>query len=328
MPEEKMLRFNRRAALLAAMCVAVQLFAPSAVAQAFPNKPIKLIVPWPPGGSTDVTMRVLAEATAKHLGQPIVVENKPGAGGTLGVTALQSAKNDGYTITQVPLGVFRLPFTTTVTYDPMKDITYVIGISGYTFGTVVPADSPFKSMKDMADYAKANPGKLTWGSTGIGTAPHLMMEEWALNEGLQMNHIPYKGSADQMAALLGNHVMAGADATGFGPHVDAGKLRLLATWGERRTKRWPQVGTMKDLGYGIVSNSPYGIGAPKDTDPAIVKVLHDAFKKGMEDAAHLAIMDKYDQELLYMSSADYARFARETMEKERKLLEKLGLTKK
>jgi len=323
-----MTRSISRAALLAALACFVQLFSLPVLAQAFPNKPVKLIVPWPPGGSTDVTMRVLAESTSKHLGQPIVVENRPGAGGTLGVVALQSAMADGYTITQVPLGVFRLPHTTTVNYDPLKDITYVIGISGYTFGTVVPADSPIKTMQEFAAYAKANPGKLTYGSTGISTAPHLMMEEWALAEGLQLNHIPYKGSADQMAALLGGHVMAGADATGFGPHVDAGKLRLLATWGERRTKRWPQVPTMKDLGYGIVSNSPYGIGAPKGTDPAIVKVLHDAFKKGMEEAAHLAIMDKYDQELLYMSSTDYAKFARETMEKERKLLEKLGLTKK
>lgn len=315
----------RRLAWLALIClVAAGTFAR---AEGFPNKPVKLIVPWPPGGSTDVTMRVLAQTTAKYLGQPIVIENRPGAGGTLGVIALQGAAPDGYTITQVPLGVFRLPHTTVVNYDPLKDIAYIIGISGYTFGTVVPADSPFKSMKDFAAYAKANPGKLDYGSTGVSTAPHLMMEEWALQQGFELHHIPYKGSSDQMLALLSGQLMAGADATGFGPHVDGGKLRLLATWGERRTKRWPQVPTMKEL-YGIVSNSPYGIGAPRGTDPAVIKVLHDAFKKGMEDPEHLAIMDKYDQELLYMSSEDYARFARETMEKERKLLEKLGLTKK
>ena len=317
----------RRMTWLALLCCFAHGMAAVAQTQGFPNKPVKLIVPWPPGGSTDVTMRVLAQATSKYLGQPIVVENRPGAGGTLGVVALQAAPPDGYTITQVPLGVFRLPHTTAVGYDPLKDIAYVIGISGYTFGTVVPADSPFRTMQDFAAYAKANPGKLSYGSTGISTAPHLMMEEWALAQGFELHHIPYKGSSDQMLALLGGHVMAGADATGFGPHVDAGKLRLLATWGERRTKRWPQVPTVKEL-YGIVSNSPYGVGAPKGTEPAIVKVLHDAFKKGMEDPDHLAIMDKYDQELLYMSSGDYAKFARETMEKERKLLEKLGLTRK
>lgn len=296
-------------------------------AEGFTAKPVRLIVPWPPGGSSDVTLRALAQASSKYLGQPIIIENKPGAGGTLGVVALQSAQPDGYTITQIPLGVFRLPHTSVVNYDPLKDISYVIGISGYTFGTVVPAESPLKTMKDLADYAKANPGKLDYGSTGISTAPHLMMEEWALQQDFSLHHIPYKGSSDQMLALLSGQLMAGADATGFGPHVDGGKLRLLATWGERRTKRWPRVPTMKEL-YGIVSNSPYGIGAPKGTDPAIVKVLHDAFKKGMEDPEHLAVMDKYDQELLYMSSEDYAKFARETTEKERKLLEKLGLTKK
>jgi len=312
---------------LALICCITHGMAASAQAPGFPNKPVRLIVPWPPGGSTDVTMRVLAQATSKYLGQPIIIENRPGAGGTLGVIALQSAAPDGYTLTQVPLGVFRLPHTSAVSYDPLKDIAYIIGISGYTFGTVVPAGSPFKSMQDFAAYARANPGKLDYGSTGISTAPHLMMEEWALQQGLEFHHIPYKGSSDQMLALLSGQLMAGADATGFGPHVDGGKLRLLATWGEHRTKRWPQVPTMKEL-YGIVSNSPYGIGAPRGTDPAVVKLLHDAFKKGMEDPDHLAIMDKYDQELLYMSSEDYAKFARETLEKERKLLEKLGLTKK
>ena len=300
---------------------------PSTLAQSFPNKPVKLIVPWPPGGSTDVTMRVLAQTTSKYLGQPIIVENRPGAGGSLGVVALQSAPPDGYTITQVPLGVFRLPHTSTVNYDPLKDIAFVIGISGYTFGTVVPADSPFKSMQDFAAYAKANPGKLDYGSTGISTAPHLMMEEWALQQGVELHHIPYKGSADQMLALLSGQLMAGADATGFGVHVDSGKLRLLATWGERRTKRWPMVPTMKEA-FGIVSNSPYGIGAPKGIDAATLKILHDAFKKGMEDTEHLAVMDKYDQELIYMSSAEYSKFAKETMEKEFRLLQKLGLVKK
>ncbi len=322
-----MARLFRYPTRLVCLLFAMTAVMPSALAQTFPTKPVKLIVPWPPGGSTDVTMRVLAQTTSKYLGQTIIVENRPGAGGSLGVVALQSAPADGYTITQVPLGVFRLPHTSTVNYDPLKDIAFVIGISGYTFGTVVPADSPFKSMQDFAAYAKANPGKLDYGSTGISTAPHLMMEEWALQEGFQLHHIPYKGSADQMLALLSGQLMAGADATGFGVHVDSGKLRLLATWGERRTKRWPMVPTMKEL-FGIVSNSPYGIGAPKGIDAATMKILHDAFKKGMEDAEHLAVMDKYDQELIYMSSAEYSKFAKETMEKEFRLLQKLGLVKK
>ena len=322
-----MSRLFRYATRLVCLLFAMTAVMPSTLAQSFPNKPVKLIVPWPPGGSTDVTMRVLAQTTSKYLGQPIIVENRPGAGGSLGVVALQSAPPDGYTITQVPLGVFRLPHTSTVNYDPLKDIAFVIGISGYTFGTVVPADSPFKSMQDFAAYAKANPGKLDYGSTGISTAPHLMMEEWALQQGVELHHIPYKGSADQMLALLSGQLMAGADATGFGVHVDSGKLRLLATWGERRTKRWPMVPTMKEA-FGIVSNSPYGIGAPKGIDAATLKILHDAFKKGMEDTEHLAVMDKYDQELIYMSSAEYSKFAKETMEKEFRLLQKLGLVKK
>lgn len=120
-----------------------------------------------------------------------------------------------------------------------------------------------------------------------------------------------------MTGLLGGHVDAAADATGWGPHVDAGKMRLLVTWGEKRTKRWPDVPTLKELGYDIVSNSPYGIGAPKGMDPKVVKVLHDAFKKGMEDPAHTSVLEKYDQELWYLSSEDYARYARETFAAEK-----------
>lgn len=318
---------KRRTLIQAAGAVAVAGAAAPLRAQNFPTRPITLICPWPAGGSTDVTLRALAEATSKHLPQPIVVENRPGAGGTLGIVALKSAQPDGHTISQIPLGAFRIPHTQKVPWDPLADITYVIGVSGYTFGVVVPANSPFKTFKDLVEWARANPGKLDYGSTGTGTSPHLTMEELALAQGLKFNHIPYKGSADLMTAILGGQIMAATDATGFAPHVEAGKLRLLVTWGERRTKRWPDVPTLKELGYGIVSNSPYGLGTSKGVDAAIVKILHDAFKKGLEDPKHLATLERYDQDVWYMSSADYAEYARQTFAKERALMEKLGLAK-
>jgi len=278
--------------------------AAGAAAQQFPTKPVTLIVPWPPGGGTDIVMRALAEATAKHLGQPIVVENRPGAGGTLGAVAMLNARADGYTITQIALPVLRVPHINRTPYDPLADLTYIIGVTGYTFGVAVRADAPWKSFSELVDYAKANPDKVAFGTPGPNTSLHITMEEIAWKQGIKWTHVPYKGDAENMAALLGGHINASAAATAWGPHVTAGKMRVLVTWGERRTKSWPDVPTLKELGYDIVSNSPYGIGGPKGMDPQVVRILHDAFRKGMEDPAHVAIVERYDWELWYRSTED------------------------
>jgi tripartite-type tricarboxylate transporter receptor subunit TctC len=309
----------RRLALGAALFA----LAAGAAAQPFPTKPVTLICPWPAGGSTDITMRALAEATAKYLGQQVIIENKPGAGGTLGAVALLNARPDGYTVSQIPLGVFRVPHLEKTAYDPLKDFTYLLGVSGYTFGVVVPADSPYKSFSDLVAFAKANPDKIAYGTPGANTSLHVTMEEIAWNQGIKWVHIPHKGNAPNMLAILGGQVNAAADATGWGPHVDAGKLRLLVTWGDKRTKRWPSVPTLQELGFGIVSNSPYGLAGPKAMDPKVVQILHDAFKKGAEDPIHLAALEKYDQDLWYRSSEDYAKYARETFAAEKATMERL-----
>ncbi len=301
----------------------------AALAQDFPNKPVTLIVPWPAGGSTDLAMRALAEATQKYLGQTIVIDNKPGGGGTLGPGNMaQTARPDGYTLSQAPLGLYRIPHMQKVAFDPQKDFTYILNLTGYTFGFVVRADAPWKTFREFLDYAKANPGKVNYGSTGTGTSPHLIMEMIGAKEGIDWTHVPFKGNADGTAALLGGHIMGMSDATGWGPHVDAGRFRLLVTFGASRTKRWPAVPTAKELGLGIVANSPYGLVGPKGMDPRVVKILHDAFKKGLEDPIHLSAVEKYDQEIFYMSSEEYAKWAAETYREERKLIERLGLLAK
>ena len=193
---------------------------------------------FPAGGPTDITMRSLADNASKILGQPVIVENKPGAGGTLPAQALQSAPADGYTVAQIPLGVFRLPYTTKINWDPVKDITYVLNVTGYAFGLVVPADSQLKTWTHFVAWAKANPGKLTYGSTGTMTSPHLTMELIAQKLNLELLHVPYKGSADLMQSILGGNIMAAADSTGFAPQVEAGKLRVLNTWGAERLTSW------------------------------------------------------------------------------------------
>ncbi len=295
----------------------------------FPTKPVTLICPWPPGGSTDVQMRAIAEATQKHLGQPIIIENKPGGSGTVGpATMVAAARPDGYTIAQLPITVFRLPHMVKATWDPLKDFAYIIHLTGYTFGVVVKTDSPWKTWQEFIAHAKANPGKVTYATPGAGTTLHITMEQIALKEGIKWTQVPMKGGAETTPAVLGGHTHATADSTGWGPQVDAGALRLLVTWGNARTKRWPNVPTLKELGYGIVSNSPYGFAGPKGMDPKVVKVLHDAFRKGMEDPAYLKILDRLDMEPFYLGTDDYAKYAREQYEEARVIVEKLGLAKK
>lgn len=303
--------------------------APQAWAQSFPSRPITLIVPWPAGGSTDRHLRTLAEIASTHLGQPIVVDNRPGAGGTLGpgTMALQ-ARPDGYTIAQFPLGMLRMPHMQRTNWHPINDFSFILGVSGYTFGFVVRADSPYKTFQDYVEAARREPGKIDYGSTGTGTSPHLLMEEVATAVGIKLNHVPFRGNADLMQAVLGGHVSAGSDATGWDRFVDAGQMRLLLTFGEQRTKRWPEVPTAKDLGYNVVSQSPYGLVGPKGMDPAVVRTLHDAFKKAMEDPRHLEVLGQLNQEVWYRNSEDYRAWAIATFEKDRQLIERLGLAAK
>ncbi|AEG91754.1 tripartite tricarboxylate transporter substrate binding protein [Ramlibacter tataouinensis] len=313
-------------AAAAAASPALSSFAQSGAA-GFPNKPIRLLIAFPAGGPTDITMRQLADNAGKVLGQPVVVENKPGAGGTLPAQQLQTSAPDGYTLAQIPLGVFRLPYTTKINWDPVKDIAYVINVTGYAFGIIVPSDSPIKTWADFVAYAKANPGKLSYGSTGTLTSPHLTTELIAQQLGIQLNHVPFKGSAELATAISGGHIMAAADSTGFAPLVQAGKVRVLNTWGDKRLEKFPDAPTLKELGLNIVQNSPFGIGAPRGTPPDVVARLHDAFKKAMEEPSYVQALAKYDMVPMYMSSSAYGKFAQDTFNTEKALVEKLGLSK-
>ncbi len=299
----------------------------SALAQGFPNRSITLIVPWPAGGSTDTHLRKLAELASKPLGQAIIIENKPGAGGMLGPASMaRNAAPDGYTLSQLTISAFRQPHMQKVDWDPLRDFTYIIGVSGYTFGVVVRSDSEFKTFGDLIAYARANPGKLSYASTGTGTSPHLLVEQVADKAGVQLLHVPFKGNADSTQALMGGHVMAQSDASGWGRFVDAGTFRLLVTFGGERT-RWGAP-TAKELGYDVVSYSPYGIVGPKGMDPKVVKILHDAFKTAVDDPENRKVLQQLDQVDWYRSSDDYARWAVETFASERAMIEKLGLIAK
>jgi len=291
---------------------------------AYPQRPITLIVPWPAGGSTDISMRILAEQASKRLKQPLVVENRPGAGGTMAMPLLQMAKPDGYTIAQMPQPVFHIAHTQKVLWDPIRDTTPILQISGYTFGIMVPMGSPFRSVADMLRWARVHPGELTVGSNGTGTTPHTAMAELMEQQGITYVHVPYKGTVEQVFAVASGQIMVGVNSTGFAPYVASGMLRLLATFGESRSKRWPDVPTMKELGLGVVALSPYGIVGPRGLPSAVVQTLHDAFKAAMQDPSHRDEIAKYDQELLYLGSQDYGRFMCETFAAEKRSVDRLA----
>jgi tripartite-type tricarboxylate transporter receptor subunit TctC len=214
-----------------------------------------------------------------------------------------------------------------VLWDPIRDTTPILQISGYTFGIVVATGSDFRNVSDMFAWAKNNPGLLTVGSNGIGTTPHLAMEELFARSGMRYIHVPYKGTAEQMLAVASGQLMVGVNSTGFGPYVESGKLRLLATFGDKRSKRWPEAPTMKELGYNIVAMSPYGIVGPRHLPKHITQVLHDAFKAAMFDATHQHEIAKYDQDLAYLNPEDYAKSLVDTYEREKEWVQKLSLAK-
>lgn len=319
------MRLPRRQFVIGSLGAVVAGVTPLARASTYPDRPITFVCPWPAGGTADATMRALCSAAGKALGQPIVVENKVGASGMLGLKAMASAKPDGYTVGQIPISITRFSQLGSVQLDPAKDLTYLARTSGQTFGIAVRADSPHKTLKDYVAAAKAAPGKVTYGSAGIGGATHVGMEEFALAAGIQLNHIPYKGGAPALQDLLGGQIDALADSSSWAPHVKAGKLRLLATWGEKRTQEFPDAPTLKDSGYNVVVDAPNGVGAPKGLDPAIEVKLREAFKTAAASPEFAAACAKIDAPLLYLDGPDYAKYVAEVYRKETQLIERLKL---
>ena len=319
-------RIGRRQLVLGALSATALTATSSRLsAQTWPERSITFICPWPAGGTADQSMRALCSVAARVLGQSIAVENKVGASGMIGAKALASAKPDGYTIGQIPISVTRFSQLGTLAADPRKDFTYIARTSGQTFGIAVPANSPFKTRKDFVAHAKANPGKVTYAHAGVGGATHVGMEEFDSVAGIQINHVPYKGGSEALQGVLGGHVDALADSSSWAPHVEAGKLRLLATWGELRTARFKDVPTLRELGYDVVVDAPNGIGAPKGLDPAVAAKLRDAFRQAANSPEFKAVIDKLDAPLLYLDGPDYEKYVHTVYQKETVLIDKLKL---
>ncbi len=291
----------------------------------YPNKPITLVIQYPPGGSTDLTARALANGAKKYLGQPIICENKAGGGGTVGVAIVASKPADGYTIGIVTSSPTMAYHMGKLNFHPLNNLTPIIRWANYLFGITVRSDSQWKTMQEIIQYVKQHPETVSYGSPGVGTPPHLAMEELSMVAGTKFIHVPHKGIAENVTALLGKHIEVISDSSGWAPMVDAGQFRLLATWGEKRCDRYPQVPTIKEIGYDVVARSHLGVIGPKGIPKPIVAKLANAFQKAMEDPEFLEVMKKFDMPSYYLGTEDYEKYMRSDFENIEKLVKKLGL---
>jgi tripartite-type tricarboxylate transporter receptor subunit TctC len=236
-----------------------------------------------------------------------------------------TARSDGYVVSQIPTSLLRAGILNKTVFNPATDLTYIVGLTGYTYGVVVKREAPWATFQDLLADARRRPGEITYASSGTASTPHLTMMQIAQRRGIDWVHVPYKGSAETINAVLGGHVDVGADGTSWAEQVDAGQLRLLVTWGAQRTTNWPSVPTLREIGIDLVKNAPYGIAGPKGMAPQIVGALHDAFKKALDEPSYLVALRKLDQEPSYMSSRDYAEFVVREIAEQRRLINELGL---
>ena len=301
---------------------------PAFAQAAFPSKPISVLCPFPPGSATDAIARALSQVLSKSLGQQVIIENRPGAAGTLaaGVVA-QSSNPDGYQLAIAPATLFKVPHLQKVPYDPLKDLTYIMNFSGYTFALVVPESSPWKTFADFAAFAKANPGAIQIGTSGAGSTGHAATIKVAQKIGADITHVPFKGGSEVLQAFVGGHINAVIDG-GWAQIEKQGKGRVLLAFTEKRIARLPNVPTAIDVGIDHVARSPIGLVGPKGMDPKVVKVIHDAFKAALTDATYRRHLETYDLEDAYLSGEDFYKLAQRMWVDERKTLEAVGLVQK
>lgn len=279
-----MTALNRRALLALAALAPL----PS-LAQGYPARPIKLVVPYAPGGGADSVARIVAKKVSENIGQSIVIENKGGAGAILGTDLVAKAEPDGYTLLLGQSGPISInpAVYKSLPYDPIKDFAPVTMMTGYPYILVVNSDTAAKTLQEFVALAKARPGAMNYGSTGVGAANHLVAELFNGKAGLKMTHVPYRGTALAVADLLaGTLTMVFGDPVSVLPHMKSGKLRALAVTSAQRSPVSPEVPTVAESGYpGFEALAWHGILAPAKTPPEIVTRLNAEFVKALADPA-------------------------------------------
>jgi tripartite-type tricarboxylate transporter receptor subunit TctC len=306
-----------RALLAASLCAgwALHVIAP-AHAQSYPNRPIKVVVPFPAGGPTDGMARIISERLGTVLGQSIIIENRGGgAGGSIGAKAVASADPDGYTILMTPGGSLTTgpAVHKNIGYDPFKVFTPVAKLIETPQYICVHPSLPVKSLAEVAAYAKANPGKINWGSQGFGTGTHLLSELFKLETGADIVHVPYRGTAPMLAAILAGEVQIATDpSTTVLPHIQAGKLRPIAVTMAQRTSKLPDVPTTAEAGYPkLLAAFWLGVVAPAGTPSDIVNKLNAAFRESLNDPPTRARLDALGAEVKIGSPQEFGKFLAE-----------------
>ena len=316
---------NRRPALVALSCL-LGLAATAAQAQDYPSRAITVIVPYAPGGTTDILGRAFAQSMSKTLKQTVVVENKAGAGGTMGVLDMRTAKPDGYRLTLVPVSVFRQPHVQKVQFDPIGGLSYIASFSAYDFIMGVAAESPYKTVQDVVADAKKHPNEVSYGTPGRNTGNHVAGALLAKAAGVEMTHVPYKGDSEAINALLAGHIKTAILTNGILNFMDAGKVRALAVAAEQRPPAFAKIPTFKEAGYDIVIPSPLGIAGPKGLPQPIVEKLDAAVKAALDDPEVKKTMATYGVRSDYRDHKAYTAFAREMFAREKEIVSGLGLT--
>lgn len=299
--------------------------------QNFPTKPINLLVPTGPGGPVDLTARLLAEIAKDYFGQPVIAINKGGGGGILPAAIVAKEKPDGYNLAILPQSAFvQIPQMREVAYDPMKDFEFIIKYMVFGGGIICRGDKPWKSMKDVVDYSKKYPGEVTFGAVGIGSATHIAGELIALKEGVKWRVVPFDGGVKMNTALLGGHVdLAVTELLSVRGLIKAGEVRVLAM-DDVMEKAEEFAGTTKfeELGYESPSGGTFGIAAPKGTPSSITKMLHDSFKKAIDDPRYAEGCKKLGVIKAYNSGEEFFRILKREYEVRGKIIRHLGLEKK
>ncbi len=316
---------KRRLLTLAVACTGLLLGLGARAQADYPSQAITIIVPYAPGGTTDVLARALATSLSRQLKQSVVVENKSGAGGTLGVVDMLRAKPDGYRLTLVPVSVFRQPYVQKTPYDPIRDLTYIASFSAYDFILAVAADSPFKSLKDVVNFAKSNKEGVDYGTPGKFTGNQVAMALLGKAAGVPFVHVPYKGDSEATTALLGGHVKTIVSTNGILNFMESGKVRALAVAADKRPPAFASVPTFREAGYDVVVPSPLGLAGPKGLPPAIVQKLDAAVKAALDDPDMQRVIKTYGVRTDYRDHQAYAEFARSNFDAEKSIVQSLGL---
>jgi len=316
-------------ALLAVCVLALTVFFTTPLkAGNYPERSITLLVGFSPGGSLDLSVRALAAAAEKNLGQPISVENKPGGTGSIALATLANAKPDGYTLVATPSSVLvRVSQMQALPFKPLKDFRPIIGYGTPELGLVVKNDAPWKTLPELVDYAAKHPGKIKFATTGNGSTTHGAVEELIVKRSLQMIHIPYKGSIEAITALLGDHVEMASVTSEFIPSVQAGQTRLLATMGEKRAEKFPDVPTMKEAGFEFINETVYAILAPAALPADIAKRLEEAFSEAGQSRECREAFDKIDLSPVQYGGLQLEQFLKTNWQKVNNQLLQAGLIK-